>query len=139
MSGHWDWSSQLRIPSDTSATSSAIEPLLERLQHDAWTERDVFGVHLAVEEALVNAIKHGNRENTDKSVDIEFRTRGDCVQIEIADEGPRFDPSSVPDPTTAEHVDEPNGRGIMLMRSFMSRVEFNARGNRVLLEKCRSE
>lgn len=139
MSGHWDWSSQLRIPSDTSATSSAIEPLLERLQHDAWNDRDVFGVHLAVEEALVNAIKHGNRENTDKSVNIEFRTRGDCVQIEIADEGQGFDPSSVPDPTTAEHVDEPNGRGIMLMRSFMSRVEFNARGNRVLLEKCRSE
>jgi serine/threonine-protein kinase RsbW len=136
---HWDWSSLLRIPSDTRATSTAIEPLLERLQVDAWDDRDVFGVHLAVEEALVNAIKHGNREDAAKSVRIAYRTRGDCVQIEIADEGPGFDPESVPDPTTAEHVDQPNGRGIMLMRSFMTRVEFNPQGNCVMLEKCRSE
>lgn len=139
MSGHWNWSSQLRIPSDTSATSGAIEPLLARLQDESWNDRDVFGVHLAVEEALVNAIKHGNREDAAKSVQIEYRTTSDCVQIEIADEGPGFDPSVVPDPTTADHVDQPNGRGIMLMRSFMSRVEFNRSGNRVLLEKCRSE
>ena len=139
MSGHWNWSSQLRIPSDTSATSGAIEPLLERLQKEDWNDRDVFGVHLAVEEALVNAIKHGNHEDADKVVEIQYRTTPGCVQIEIADQGPGFDPSIIPDPTTAEHVDQPNGRGIMLMRSFMSRVEFNSCGNRVLLEKCRSE
>lgn len=139
MNGHWTWSSHLRIPSDTSATSSAIEPLLTRLHDEAWDDRDVFGVHLAVEEALVNAIKHGNHEDVGKSVQIEYRTTDDCVQIEIADEGPGFDPSVIPDPTTDELVDQPNGRGIMLMRSFMSRVEFSATGNRVLLEKCRSE
>lgn len=137
MSDHWNWSSRLRIPSDTSATSEAIEPLLARMQTDAWHDRDVFGVHLAVEEALVNAIKHGNGESAEKSVKIEYRSSDDCVQIEIADEGRGFDPSAVPDPTSAEHIDQPNGRGIMLMRSFMSRVEYNAMGNAVLLEKCR--
>lgn len=139
MDDHWNWSSELRIPSDTSVTSEAIEPLLERLQSAAWNPRDVFGVHLAVEEALVNAIKHGNREDLSKSVHVAFRTNQECVQIEIADEGPGFDPGTVPDPTDADHIDQPNGRGIMLMRSFMSRVEFNDLGNRVLLEKCRSE
>ena len=137
MSDHWNWSNRLRIPSDTSATSEAIEPLLARMQTDAWDDRDVFGVHLAVEEALVNAIKHGNGECAEKSVAIEYRTSDDCVQIEIADEGRGFDPHAVPDPTSAEHIDQPNGRGILIMRTYMSRVEYNAVGNAVLLEKCR--
>lgn len=139
MDGHWNWSRKLCIPSETSATSEAIEPLLARLQEEAWADRDVFGVHLAVEEALVNAIKHGNREDAAKSVCIEYRIAPDCVQIEIADEGCGFDPSVLPDPTAEDRVDQPNGRGIMLMRSFMSRVEFNGAGNCVLLEKCRDQ
>lgn len=138
MSDHWNWSSTLRIPSDASVTSNAIEPLLEYLRGDSWTDRDLFGVHLAVEEALVNAIKHGNQEDAAKAVHIEYRAKQDCVQIEIADEGAGFNPDDVPDPTAAENLEEPNGRGLILMRSFMSRVEFNETGNRVLLEKCRT-
>ncbi len=120
-------------------TSDAIESLLERMRADDWDDRDIFGVHLAVEEALVNAMKHGNQSCPEKHVQLDFRLNGQSVQIEIADEGPGFDPKTLPDPTDAEHIDEPNGRGIMLMRSFMSRVEFNERGNRVLLEKQRSK
>lgn len=135
---HWNWSHAQTLASDTSLTSEVIEALLAQLRADAWEERDIFGVHLAVEEALVNAIKHGNREQADKRVALAFRVNGQCVQVEITDEGPGFDPASIPDPTTSDHVDQPNGRGIMLMRSFMSRVEFNERGNRVLLEKVRT-
>jgi serine/threonine-protein kinase RsbW len=138
MNGPWTWSSQFSIPSRTSATTDAIEQLLARLQADAWADRDVFGVHLAVEEALVNAIVHGNGEGSAKQVSIEYRAAPDRVQIVIADEGPGFDPAAVPDCTDAEHLEMPNGRGLMLMKSFMSRVEYNAQGNRVLLEKCRS-
>jgi len=136
---HWNWSFAQKLASDTSLTSDAIESLLERLRADAWDDRDIFGVHLAVEEALVNAMKHGNQCCPEKYVQLDFRLNGQSVQIEIADEGPGFDPTTLPDPTDAEHIDEPNGRGIMLMRSFMSRVEFNERGNRVLLEKQRSK
>lgn len=138
MIGDWTWSSELRIPSATCATSQAIDPLLAHLHNEAWTEHDIFGVHLAVEEALVNAIKHGNRESEAKSVRVQYRSNGNCVQIEIADEGEGFDPQSISDPTSPEHLEEPNGRGLLLMRSFMTRVEFNAVGNQVLLEKCRS-
>ncbi|HTN75876.1 MAG TPA: ATP-binding protein [Pirellulaceae bacterium] len=135
---HWNWSSQQSIASDTTATTGVIEPLLDRLNEAQWPPGDVFGVHLAIEEALVNAIKHGNGDDVSKQVSISYRVSEQCVQIEIADEGRGFDPNSLPDPTTAEHVDQPHGRGVMLMRSFMTRVEFNELGNCVLLEKCRS-
>lgn len=138
MIGDWTWSSELRIPSITSATSQAIDPLLAHLQQEGWPDHDQFGVHLAVEEALVNAIKHGNCENEAKLVRIQYRAKGDCIQIEITDEGAGFDPQSVSDPTSPEHIEEPNGRGLLLMRSYMTRVEFNAVGNQVLLEKRRS-
>jgi serine/threonine-protein kinase RsbW len=135
---HWNWSSEHVVASDLSLTSQVVEPLLARLNADQWPDRDVFGVHLAIEEALVNAIKHGNQEDASKRVHVYFRVNDQSVQIEIADEGPGFDPTAVPDPTTADHVDMPNGRGIMLMRSFMSHVHYNPAGNRVVMEKSRT-
>jgi serine/threonine-protein kinase RsbW len=100
-------------------------------------QHDVFGVHLAMEEALVNAIRHGNRLDPGKQVQFACRMTPDLVRIEITDEGDGFDPSSIPDPTDPEHIEAPSGRGLMLMRSFMSRVEYNDVGNRVVMEKER--
>ncbi len=57
--------------------------------------------------------------------------------IEIEDEGTGFTPEEVPDPTSIENLEKPCGRGIMLMRAFMSRIEYNDQGNRVILEKVR--
>ena len=136
-SNHWNWSSEFEIPSDTSATTSAIDALLDRLRAAEWSERDVFGVHLALEEALVNAIKHGNAEHPDKRVRVVYRLSEDCVAIDIADEGRGFNPDAVPDPTAADQLELPTGRGIMLMKSYMSRVEYSAKGNAVRMEKIR--
>ena len=99
--------------------------------------RDVFGVRLALEEALVNAIKHGNRMDPDKSVRIGCQVCDKQVRIEIEDQGSGFDVSDVPDPTEDENLEKPGGRGIMLMRSFMSTVEYNASGNRLVMTKLR--
>jgi serine/threonine-protein kinase RsbW len=55
----------------------------------------------------------------------------------IEDEGPGFAPTDVPDPTAEENLEKPGGRGIMLMKAFMTRVEYNQKGNRVRLEKVR--
>ena len=64
--------------------------------------------------------------------------RGFDVRIVIEDEGPGFDPTDVPDPTDDDNLDKPSGRGLMLMRAFMTVIEYNEKGNRVLLEKARS-
>lgn len=125
------------IPSDTAKGQEVQERIVGRLEELNFPPRDVFGVRLALEEALVNAIKHGNGMDPDKTVTIQWKIDASSVLVEIEDQGPGFVIEDVPDPTAEENLERPCGRGIMLMRSFMSRVEFNDRGNRVILEKRR--
>ncbi|MGQ9576352.1 MAG: ATP-binding protein [Thermoguttaceae bacterium] len=135
----WIWQCERAIPSRSGAGRSLQQEILEQLRRHRWSDRDLFAVHLAMEEALANAIKHGNHYDANKLVRVWCRIAPELVRIEIADEGPGFDPSQVPDPTEPEHIESPTGRGIMLMRNFMSRVEFNELGNKVVLEKQRSQ
>jgi serine/threonine-protein kinase RsbW len=126
------------IPSDTAAGQSVQERIIQLLEALRYDERDVFGVRLAIEEALVNAIKHGNRMDPSKTVRITCQIAPHKVRIEIEDQGEGFLPADVPDPTADENLERPCGRGIMLMRAFMSSIAFNDAGNRVILEKHRS-
>ena len=127
------------IPSQTGAGKAILEEVLERLECCGWIQHDIFGVHLAMEEALVNAIKHGNRHDATKQVRVVCKISPERVFIEIADEGSGFNPDAVADPTDLENLEVPSGRGIMLMRSFMSRVQYNDRGNCVVMEKQRQK
>ena len=128
----------VNIPSETSQGREIQERIIGLLESRSYPDRDLVGVRLALEEALVNAIKHGNGMDPSKQVRVDCTFDEDRVTIVIEDEGPGFDVGSVPDPTSEENLDKPGGRGIMLMRSFMSRVEYNDSGNRLLLEKIRA-
>jgi serine/threonine-protein kinase RsbW len=134
---NWIWRSDHIIGSDIDAGRRVLDELLVQLRAERWGSRDVFGVHLAIEEALVNAIRHGNREDPRKRVEVHCRLARDRVKVEIADEGPGFEPARVPDPTDACHLALPMGRGLHLMRSFMSRVTYEDHGRKVILEKDR--
>jgi serine/threonine-protein kinase RsbW len=131
----WSWSEEAVIPSNLGAGKDILHAVLGKLEASDWLPRDIHGVHLAMEEALVNAIKHGNRLDESKSVRVVCRFRPDAVRIEIADEGPGFKPEEVPDCTADDRLEVPSGRGIMLMRAFMSLVEYNDLGNQVVMEK----
>ena len=133
----WTWSFERRIPSDPAEGQLVVAALLEELERQKWPENDVFAVHLALEEALVNAIKHGNQKDPNKSVHVLYRTKPDRVQIQIQDEGDGFDPDAVPDPTDEANLEVPSGRGLMLMRCYMTSLEFNRQGNCVTMEKVR--
>ena len=123
------------IPSDP-AEARRIQTDIEQLLKDHHCgERDVFGVKLALEEALVNAIKHGNQMDRAKKVHVAYRLAPGHFEVHITDEGPGFDPGDVPDPTAAENLERPCGRGLMLMRHYMNEVAFNARGNSVRMSK----
>ena len=135
----WTWSQTVMIPSDTTEGRKIVSQLLEQLMREDWEEDDVFGIHLAFEEALVNAIKHGNQLDPDKSVHITMQTSATNVRIEIKDEGDGFSPEDVPDPTEEENLEIPSGRGIKLMRNFMSLIEYNDSGNLVVMEKVLSD
>jgi serine/threonine-protein kinase RsbW len=134
----WRWCFRQRIASDPAEGRMVVAQLLEELERQKWSESDVFAVHLAVEEALVNAIKHGNRRDPAKTVEVVCRMKPDRIHIEITDQGEGFDPDAVPDPTADENLEIPSGRGLMLMRCYMTSLGFNEKGNQVTMEKVRS-
>lgn len=134
----WIWQFHRVWPSTLSEAARVLGEIVAELQRQGWSDRDIFSVQLAVEEALVNAIKHGNRSDVSKSVVTRCWLSSRLLRVEIADEGDGFDPDAVPDPTLPDRLEEPSGRGIMLMRTFMTRVTYNTKGNVVTLEKERS-
>ena len=135
----WVEEFQTTIPNDTAAAMTVQDQIIGHLEALEYPQRDVFGCRLALEEALVNAIKHGNQSDPAKTVSIHCRIARDRFEVEIADQGPGFDLEDVPDPTALENLDKASGRGIMLMRAFMTQVNYLDRGNRILLEKTRGE
>jgi serine/threonine-protein kinase RsbW len=123
------------IPSDPAEARRVQEQIEKLLKGCAAHDRDVFSIKLALEEALVNAIKHGNQMDRSKKVHISYRLHHDRFEVHITDEGPGFDPADVPDPTAAENLERPCGRGLMLMRHYMTEVAYRDRGNTVWMKK----
>src|SRR5262249_29000405 len=116
-------------PAEARRVQDAIEAHLRACEYG---EPDIFGIRLALEEAMVNAIKPGNNMDRGKKVRIAYRVHKDRFDIQITDEGPGFDPTDVPDPTAVENLERPCGRGLMLMRYYMTEVNFAGRGNTVV-------
>jgi serine/threonine-protein kinase RsbW len=111
--------------------------ILQHMSSAGFSEREQFGVRLSLEEAIVNAIKHGNREEPGKFVLISYSVTSQQIVTEIEDQGPGFNPQLVPDPLAPENLERPGGRGVFLMRHYMTSVQYNERGNRVTLCKSR--
>jgi serine/threonine-protein kinase RsbW len=90
-----------------------------------------------VDEAVTNAIKHGNKFQEEKHVSIEASINTDRIKIVVADEGDGFDVNAVPDPTDPTNFLKPSGRGILFMTIGMDDVRYNAKGNMLTLIKYR--
>src|SRR5436309_7579944 len=129
---------QVAIPSDPNEARGVQELIEQQLRCHQFEDRVIFGIKLALEEALVNAIKHGNQMDRSKKVKISYEVSPDRFEIHITDEGGGFDPCDVPDPTAIENLERPCGRGLMLMRHYMSEVQFTGRGNCVSMKKLRN-
>lgn len=129
------WTREIALPSQRGASRQVTDELLEQLGVHGWSPSDIFAIHLAAEEAIVNAIVHGNKLDPAKRVNVSCEVTPELARIRITDEGDGFDPGQVPDCTADDRLEMPGGRGVMLMKSFMTRIEYNAKGNSVLLEK----
>jgi serine/threonine-protein kinase RsbW len=121
--------------SDPQEIQGVETAILRAMDRRGYGERDRFGVKLALEEAVMNAIRHGNRMDRSKKVIIDFSITDRKITLAVQDEGPGFDPSKVPDPTRGDNLDRPSGRGIVLMKAYMDEVEYVNPGNRVVLTK----
>jgi len=125
----------IAIPSDPQQIRRVESAILPRLEGLNYGERALFGVRLALEEAVVNAIKHGNRMDKAKRVKVAYSVDAKECRISIEDEGAGFDPAAVPDPTAEENLELPHGRGLALIRAYMDEVHYNEKGNRITMVK----
>lgn len=130
---------KLVIPSEIRLVDMVHEVSQNLAMMAGFDPDDALNVGLAVREAVINAILHGNRNDPARKVDmkIELREAGE-IQIRIRDEGPGFDPDANPDPTDEEQILNSSGRGILMIRAFVDDVDFKfekGRGMEVTLVK----
>jgi serine/threonine-protein kinase RsbW len=125
----------LRLPAELRPLSEALEGWMRVL---GYTGKDIFAVRLALCEAVINAFRHGNQGDPNKVVRVSYVVTPTEVGLEVEDEGAGFDPDQVPDPLAGENCERISGRGLFLMRVYMSGVCFNRQGNRVTLCRRRS-
>jgi len=143
-----------------------IGPTIENIQANlpAWSDRDRLQIGMAIDEALVNAMHHGNlevdssmREGDEsdyyemirnrqsktpwkgRKVRVEYEFSDQHICIQVSDEGPGFDPTIIPDPRTPENLHRVCGRGLFLIRNFMDQVAHNATGNQITMTKLREK
>ncbi|MDP6478570.1 MAG: ATP-binding protein [Phycisphaerales bacterium] len=133
MSSEFDpsWRRQWRIGGEREACLQIINQTQQAIESAGLGGTVAFAVRLAMEEAMVNAIRHGH--GGDESLEIKVQVSVDASEISVAveDMGPGFDPDAVPDPTAEENLTIASGRGLTLMRAFMTEVEVVPPGNRI--------
>lgn len=104
---------------------SQVEQTAERLAKDAGLDEDeTFRVTMAVREAAINAVLHGNSYDPEKRISASFENTGKALVIKISDQGKGLDPATLPDPLAPENLLRGTGRGIFLIRTFMDEVHF---------------
>jgi len=132
-------SSSVVVPSQPLALDGIYKQILSGLKQNNYSEDDIFAVHLAFEEAFLNAVKHGNKMDPAKTVTVEYAVNAEKATITITDEGEGFNPSGVPDPRLGDNLYQPEGRGLLLINAYMNVVEYNDHGNRVYMARFRSQ
>jgi serine/threonine-protein kinase RsbW len=118
--------SRITYTLDSSLDSvDRVEQTAEELAKKAGMDEDeIYRVTMAVREAAVNAVLHGNSYDPEKRITATFENTGEALVIRIADQGKGLDPATLPDPLAPENLLRGSGRGIFLIRSFMDEVHF---------------
>jgi serine/threonine-protein kinase RsbW len=127
-----------------SSTPSAVVDVFNNqiqpgLQANGFSEEDIFGIHLALEEAFINAVRHGNKMESSKAIKVDYSIGPNKIEICMTDEGEGFDPEVIPDPRYGDNLYKPAGRGMLLMRAFMDVIEYNKKGNSLRMIRYREK
>ncbi len=125
-----------KIPSQFNAVPPFISTVIHALEQEfSLTEEEVFDIKLVLEEALTNAIKHGNRLHSDLTVGVSVVTQGNSLLIDVKDQGKGFDANAVPDPTSQDKLMKTSGRGVFLIKKLMDDVSFYDEGRGIRMVK----
>lgn len=122
---------RIKLPNDRTQIEKAQESLMAEVERCGFPEVHRFAIRLAFEEAVANAFAHGSPKG--EPVEVEFGCTPEQLEMSVEDHGPGFDPSEVPDPTSDENISKPTGRGLLLIRAYMTEVRFNETGNKITM------
>ena len=125
----------------TLESVNKVEQVAEEFATKAGFDEDtVPHIAMAVREAAVNAVIHGNQYDTAKHINVAFEASATALTVHVSDEGPGLDPDTIPDPLAPENILRGSGRGIFLIRAFMDEVHFRQRqpGTEIILIKNRT-
>ena len=134
----WTWTKECTFSSDMGTAHSLIAEVIGMVRSLQWDGKDVFAVELALEEALTNAVKHGNHSDPSKNVQFGCKLNQNKVYVRVEDEGGGFDPNSLADPRKPENQMIVSGRGVLLINHFTTKVNWNERGNVIEFVKERN-
>ena len=116
---------KITIPSTIESIDSAVTQAVEFAKSKGFSDDAIFGIDMAVREAVANAVKHGNQLDESKSVDITLSDDAGTLEITVRDYGAGFKVEEVPDPTNPENIMKEDGRGILFMQNFVDVVEWH--------------
>jgi len=124
-----------RISSSLELIPDCIARLIKKIKRLSLTEEDLFDIKLCLQEALVNAVKHGNKFDQGLAVEVSVEASGNRLTMQVRDQGEGFDERAVPSPVHTENLTKTSGRGVYLIRNLMDKVEFFDRGRGVKMIK----
>jgi serine/threonine-protein kinase RsbW len=126
---------EFELPSDVSLMNGVLQYLIERVAKLGVIKPERSNLFIALDEAFVNAVKHGNKNDPTKLVRITAELSPQEARFTVEDEGEGFDVEQIPDPRDPENLFKSSGRGVLLIYNIMDKVEYNARGNRLTMVK----
>lgn len=126
---------EFELPSDISLMNGVLHYLIERVSALGVIKPDTSNLFIALDEAFVNAVKHGNRHDTQKMVRITADLSAKEARFTIEDEGEGFNVNDIPDPRDPVNLFKTSGRGVLLIYNIMDEVKYNDRGNRLTMVK----
>ena len=126
---------EFELPSTISLMHSVLEYLMKRVEKVGVVHSENSNLFIALDEAFVNAVKHGNKFDTQKNIKITAEVSTKEARFTIEDEGEGFDVTAIPDPCDPENLFKTSGRGVLFIYNIMDEVKYNERGNRLTMIK----
>lgn len=124
-----------KLPSQTSLIPNCSAHVMEQISALSFSQEQIFQIKLSLEEALANAVVHGNQSSPDKAVEVSLRILDDALELTVLNQGEGFDFRSIDDPTLERNLTKVHGRGIFLIKANMDKVDFFDEGRGVRMVK----
>jgi serine/threonine-protein kinase RsbW len=133
------WMIEKTFHSDMDEAHRLVESIIGHLDSEGWSCREQFQIQMAVEEGVTNAIEHGNKRDPSKKVKVDCHVTNSDFTIMIEDEGKGFTRDDLANCLSDERLELPRGRGVMLIETFMSEVDYMGRGNIVRMKRIKDD